>query len=205
GSLGWRKGTDLFVQIARRIAMDEGRDNMRFLWVGGNRGDREASEFRHDGDLLGLGTHCRLIHASGDVSDHYCAMDVFALTSREDPYPLVMLEAGAHGLPVVAFDGSGGAVEFTRAGTGACVPYLDVDAFARELMRLRDSPMAVQALGATARRQVAEAHDIEVQGPKLLALMDECLVSRGISVRGDAAGRKLLGHRSDTRIALDRT
>ncbi len=36
GALGWRRGTDLFVQIARTSCASVGSDNVRFLWLGGD-------------------------------------------------------------------------------------------------------------------------------------------------------------------------
>jgi glycosyltransferase involved in cell wall biosynthesis len=45
------------------------------------------------------------------IAEYFAAADVFALTSREDPYPTVVMEALACGVPCVAFDGTGGIAE----------------------------------------------------------------------------------------------
>ena len=53
------------------------------------------------------------------------------MTSREDPFPTVVLEALSVGLPVVAFDRSGGIPDMLReTGQGVVVPYGDVTAMA---------------------------------------------------------------------------
>jgi glycosyltransferase involved in cell wall biosynthesis len=68
-----------------------------------------------------------------DVGSVLRASDAFALTSREDPFPSVVLEALAAGLPAFAFDRTGGIPDMLRAneGAGTVVPYCDVTAMAR--------------------------------------------------------------------------
>ncbi len=178
GSLGWRKGTDLFVQIAQIISQSKGYEKARFLWVGGNTQDKESLEFAHDLSTLGLHGRCTQVPTTAGVSDFFCAMDVFALTSREDPFPLVMLEAGAHGVPIVCFADSGGGPEFTGEDAGLIAPYLDNTAFAKHIMTLHDLPDLRERLGATALEKVQAYYSVEVQGPKLLQSIERCLADR---------------------------
>jgi glycosyltransferase involved in cell wall biosynthesis len=91
---------------------------VRFLWLGGETTGDRVLEFAHDVQALGLQGVCQRVAANSNVFDYYCAMDVFALTSREDPFPLVMLEAGSLGIPVVCFAGSGGTQEFVQDDAG---------------------------------------------------------------------------------------
>ena len=103
--------------------------------------------------------------------DYFSAMDIFALTSREDPFPLVMLEASATGLPLVCFEASGGGPEFAEADAGLLAPYLDVAAFANRVLSLSADPEARRAIGGAARRKVAERYTIDQQAPKLRDLI----------------------------------
>ncbi|MGZ8884730.1 MAG: glycosyltransferase family 4 protein [Halobacteriota archaeon] len=175
GTLDWRKGTDLFLQIAYAISQAKGYERVRFLWVGGGIRDKEDLEFAHDVSALCLEERCSRIPATAEVYDFYCAMDVFALTSREDPFPLVMLEAGAHGVPVVCFAGSGGGPEFTSEDAGLIAPYLDITKFAAHIMTLHDIPDLRERLGVAASTKVLTHHGIETQGPKLLLSIERCL------------------------------
>ncbi|MCW5554724.1 MAG: glycosyltransferase family 4 protein [Verrucomicrobiae bacterium] len=176
GALGWRKGTDVFLRVAQLLRSTYGLDRARFLWVGGgDEGEMESLRFNHDLELLGLRDQCVRVQSTAEVGRYYSAMNVFALTSREDPFPLVMLEAGAHELPLVCFANSGGGPEFARNGTGRVVPYLDLAAFASELATLFGEPSLCQRLGAEAARRVREHHTAESQCPKLLASMKRCL------------------------------
>ena len=66
-----------------------------------------------------------------DMHAVFSAADAFALTSREDPFPTVVLEALSVGLPVVAFDRSGGIPDMLRdTRQGVVVPYGDLTAMA---------------------------------------------------------------------------
>ena len=109
-------------------------------------------------------------------------MDAFALTSREDPFPLVMLEAGSLGIPVVCFAGSGGAQEFVQDDAGLIAPYLNVSAFADHLIRLNNLPLLRQSLGAAARSKVKANHTAATQAPKLRKLIERCLYENRITV-----------------------
>ena len=176
GALGWRKGTDLFLQIAHRLTADDRETGVRFLWVGGGSEDEDESlRFAHEVKTLGLDGRCRRVSDTADVQAYFGLMGAFALTSREDPFPLVMLEAAMHGLPVVCFSGSGGGPEFAAGGAGVVVPYLDIPAFAHQLAKLRTHPDHAATLGACARRKVETDHTVAVQGPKILEQIETCL------------------------------
>jgi glycosyltransferase involved in cell wall biosynthesis len=188
GSLGWRKGSDLFLQIARHLASTEAGRDVEFLWVGGTPGEPAALEFEHDARSLALGARCRLVTSTADVLDHYCAMDAFALTSREDPFPLVVLEAADHGVPTLCFTDAGGANEFVANDAGVRIPYLDVAGFAAQIAALRsDRPRGV-GLGECARTRVRQYHRLDFQGPKLLLSLQRCLPGEAASgIRAEAA------------------
>ena len=138
-----RKGFDLFLQ-AWRFARKRDRYAV-FCWIGGLDPGLESY----------LAPEIEAAQASGsfllpgrqdDPGPWYAAADVFALTSREDPFPSVVLEALSAGLPSVVFAGSGGMVELVRElEAGAVVPMADASAFARAALEL--------AVEDTARRQ----------------------------------------------------
>jgi glycosyltransferase involved in cell wall biosynthesis len=178
GGLGWRKGSDLFLQIARRLQRSDAAGSLRFLWVGGGgKAETESLQFMHDLQALGLDAVCRRVASTANVDDYYSAMDVFALTSREDPFPLVMLEAAMHGVPTVCFASAGGGPEFVAGDAGIVVPYLDLDAFVGAVDRLRTAPAQRAAFGRAAQRKVRLNHCVETQGPKLLRSIERCLAT----------------------------
>jgi hypothetical protein len=162
-----RKGFDLFVQAARLARKRV--PTLRFAWVGA-LDPGLAAHLRRDlaeAEAFGLALPGR----TEDITDWLLAADAFLLTSREDPYPSVMLEAAASGLPLVVFEGSGGASDFVSSfGAGFAVPFADVEAMVETLIALllpapppeRRSALAAAArarldFGAYARALAAEA------------------------------------------------
>jgi glycosyltransferase involved in cell wall biosynthesis len=163
GVLEWRKGADLLVHLA--AAVHKRRDDVQFVWVGASQ-TREAWALEHEIHGTHLEDHVHLIETTPDAISYLAAFDVFALTSREDPFPLVALESSALGVPVVSFD-NGGMREFLSPSCGRLVPYLDVEAMADAVLELIEHPDTRAALGAEARETVIARHDVNVAAPFL--------------------------------------
>jgi glycosyltransferase involved in cell wall biosynthesis len=177
GTLDWRKGADLFLQVARILSASLEAPRMKFVWVGANSSHPDTQRFLHDVKASGLDALVRVIEATAEPERYFRAMDVFALTSREDPFPLVMLEAAAAGLPVVCFAGSGGGPEFVKEDAGSIAPYLDVETFAARVLELARDGVLRRRLGDAGRTRVTSHYTIELQAPKLLALINRFAVA----------------------------
>ena len=176
GTLDWRKGADLFLQIARSTGQKAASGGKtHFVWLGADAHSGDYERFVYDLARIGLQDRVTLMESRANPGAIFSAMDIFALTSREDPFPLVMLEAAAAALPIVCFAGSGGGPEFACDGAGVVVPYLDVAAFATEVGRLADDAQRRRAIGEIARSRVRERFTIERQAPKLRDVIHESL------------------------------
>jgi glycosyltransferase involved in cell wall biosynthesis len=98
--------------------------------------------------------------------------DVLVLPSRFEPFGIVLLEAMAAGLPIVA-SRVGGIPEIVLDGeTGLLVPPDRPAALATALQQLRNDPALGRQLGAAGRRRV-EQFSWERIAPKFLALFEE--------------------------------
>ena len=131
-----RKGFDLFLQLARRLAMK--RQDVHFLWAG----DIEfklKTYLEPEMAALQASGHFTHIPFTENVAEYFSAADVLALTSREDPLPTVVMEALACGMPCVAFDESGGVPELLRAeAAGYVARAADLDDYQTGLEALLD-------------------------------------------------------------------
>jgi glycosyltransferase involved in cell wall biosynthesis len=80
------------------------------------------------------------------------------LPSREDPYPVVVLEAAAEKIPTVCFENSGGAPEFVCPDAGTVAPYLDVEATTNILISFYHDRNVVDTYGRKAFEKVKRLH-----------------------------------------------
>ena len=155
GTTDWRKGPDLFLEIAARTCPSDSR--LRFFWLGGG-----SSEERHQLEKTiaekGLGGQVRFIGERPNPRDYFASGHLFLLSSREDPFPLVVLEAADAGLPAVCFEGAGGIPSFVGSECGAVVPNGDVAAAAGAIADLAANEVLRRKLGATAREKVRSLH-----------------------------------------------
>jgi alpha-maltose-1-phosphate synthase len=91
-----------------------------------------------------------------ELAEHYRQADVLVFPTLSDGMGLVMLEAMACGLPVIATDHSG-APEILREGIdGFIVPIRDTEALAQKLLWLYQNPEARITMGRSARARVEE-------------------------------------------------
>jgi glycosyltransferase involved in cell wall biosynthesis len=115
---------------------------------------------RHESDLialrdrLGLGGRLRVLGFRDDLAAVFGAADAVAAPSvHPDPFPNVVLEAAASGVPVVGAR-RGGIPEILRNGTGRLVPPEDPSALATALRELADAPEEARRLGEAAAADV---------------------------------------------------
>jgi len=171
----WRKGRDLVPQLLLAVRRRAPELDVHLVWIGAPGSPEDEFHFRHDMRAAGLEGR---FHAPGEVEDplpFYAAMDVFALVSRDDPYPLACLEAAAAQRPVVCFEGAGGMPEFVEGGCGLAVPYLDVAAMADALCRLARDPALARRYGAEGRNKVARENTLATTAPRIQRVIERSL------------------------------
>lgn len=122
GGAYWRKGDDLFIQVAKRLVHQN--PNFRFYWVGFSSPERKRVN-TSDIAKLGLTNNVFFEEETTNPTSWYANSDLFLLSSREDPFPLVAIEAGMAGLPIVCFDKATGIAEVIDPS--CVVPYLDIE------------------------------------------------------------------------------
>ena len=152
GTTEWRKGPDLFFEIAKLACSVDTR--LKFLWIGGN-----PAPFMEKAHSAGLEGRILFVGNRSKSRCYYYIGHIFLLSSREDPCPLVALEAANAGLPVVCFAGAGDIPAILGEESGAVVPYEDVDAAAQAVLRLaRDAELrrALRCGRAEARNRTAQ-------------------------------------------------
>lgn len=185
GSIEFRKGTDLFLQVASQVMQKSHDMPVHFVWVGGKPDKVAAMRSQVANSLLR-----DMVHFVGPTSNtgiYFGAADVFVLTSREDPFPLVVMEAASHGKPTVCFEQAGGAPEFVEADAGFVVPDLDVAAMADRIVELLSSPSLRSRMGDAANQKVISHYNFDAGAAKLAAAIESKIPSCGDKIRREDA------------------
>jgi glycosyltransferase involved in cell wall biosynthesis len=173
GTTDWRKGADLFIRLAASVVRQQKERQVYFVWLGGqSEGGDEFGPLWLDVKNLGLGDYVKFLGAQSNPLDYFSAFDVFALVSREDCFPLVMLECAALGKPILCFADSGGATEFVDESCGFVSPYLDTDDMAARILELQNSPELRRSLGERAAEKVRANHDVAVSASKIRDIIE---------------------------------
>lgn len=87
-----------------------------------------------------------------DARGVLAGFDIFALSSRKEGLPYVVLEAMAAGLPVVATSSAGVEILIESGINGEVVPTDDAGAFGRALTKLATEPALLARCGQASRR-----------------------------------------------------
>ncbi|MCM8831906.1 MAG: glycosyltransferase family 4 protein [Candidatus Omnitrophica bacterium] len=174
GSVDWRKGPDLFIQLAYAVYRKKTRIPVYFLWIGGGE-TKYLFQLLYDAKKLGIDKFIYFLGAQQDPLDYFLICDVFVSTSREDPFPIVCLEAASLGKPILCFDKAGGAKEFVENDAGFVIPYLDIEAMADAIIKLLNSPQLCECLGQQAKRKAQERFNIEIGASKIFTIIERYL------------------------------
>ena len=103
---------------------------------------------------LGVARHCLFLGYQHDVAPYYRAMDAFLLPSANEGTPVVVMEALAAGVPVVATRVGGVADVVDEGADGLLAEPGDTGALAEALAVLAADPQLRARMGTTGRERV---------------------------------------------------
>jgi hypothetical protein len=106
-----------------------------------------------------------------DVASFFACFNVFPLTSCEDPFPLVCLEAASLRKPIICFEKAGGMPGFVGSDAGKVVPYGDIDAFCREIINFHDNSKKLEECGRIAQKRLMTGFSAESSCRKICELL----------------------------------
>jgi len=153
GKFDHNKGQDVLIDAFARIAGAFPGTSLRL--VGGS--GKHLETLRAQAAQLDLAERVQFFADVPyvDMPSHFAAASLFAFPSRQEAFGLVLLEAGACKLPVVA-SRVGGIPELIRDGeTGLLVEPDDAAALAQALRTLLSEPLPARALGERLAERVA--------------------------------------------------
>lgn len=171
GHAEWRKGNDIFMAVAQQVITHFDTKPVYFVWVGMNENSELYEIQRFDAARMGIAD--RIIHVgiTSEVFQYLSQFDIFALPSREDPYPLVVLEAALAEKPIVCFEKSGGAPELVENDAGFVVPYLNIIEMSQRIIQLIDNGVLRKEMGENAKRKVLARHNTQQNVARVVDLL----------------------------------
>jgi 1,2-diacylglycerol 3-alpha-glucosyltransferase len=157
GRIDVEKRVDVVVQAAARALR---RAKAQLLIVGDGKKRRSVMRLSRELGLRDRAHFIGFVAPEDDLPELYRMAYLFAIASDLETEGLVVLEAAASGLPLVAVRATvmPGLVE--ASGAGVLVEPGDAEAMSEVMLKLLGEPQRAQRLGAAARR-MAEQHSLE--------------------------------------------
>jgi glycosyltransferase involved in cell wall biosynthesis len=132
GYLSYIKGFDLLLE-AWSLVCKQVKEPWVLNIVG--CGDEEDS-LKKLAETLKISSNVIFWGQQKDVDSFYRKASIYCLSSRNEGFPMVLLEAQSYGLPIVAFDCDTGPAEIVVEGTGYLVKSSDIRSFSNQILRL---------------------------------------------------------------------
>lgn len=132
GNFYYTKGFDLAVEVAKRFLLNHPD------WIWKFYGDgAELEKVREQIERYGLDNQVILAGRSECMREVYSETGIYVMTSRLEGFGLVLLEAKACGIPMVAFDCPCGPAEIIENGeNGILIQNFDIQAMAESITQL---------------------------------------------------------------------
>ena len=171
GRLDARKSPDVLLRASKDML--EAHPDAKLVFGGDGypeRYERLACE-------LGIANRCEFLGwlTGGEKERLFAQAGVYCLPSKNEGLPMSVLEAMAHGIPVVATP-VGGIPQVIRDGVdGYLVGVDDVEALSAALLCLAQNPGRRAEMGAAARRKIEREFGIDAAVKRLAAIYDTCL------------------------------
>jgi glycosyltransferase involved in cell wall biosynthesis len=132
---------------------------------------------------LGLKEQVKFLGLHRDVPDLMKAADAYVMSSACEGMPMVLLEAAATGLPIVATNVGGNSEVVMDGRTGFLVPPKDPRALAEAMLRLMRLPYEIrQKMGQAGRAHVEAHYALERVVDQWEALYYELLKCKGVTI-----------------------
>ena len=154
GQMTPAKGPEEFIRAAALVASL--RDDVAFLVAGETeeRGFQFTERLRQLTRELSVSDRIHFLGRVEDLPGLFAALTMLVLPSWQEAFSIVLIQAMAAGLPVIASDVGGPAEIVTHGVTGLLVPPRRVEALAQAINRLLGDSDLRRRLGVAARKEV---------------------------------------------------
>jgi glycosyltransferase involved in cell wall biosynthesis len=163
GHLDSRKGIDRLLWGLKQTLLEH-PDWKLVVVGGGEKGHVDWSYIYYLSALLQmlqLDGRVEFHPATGRIDDWYRRASIYVMGSRQEGLPMVLIEAKAHGLPIVSFDCPTGPREIVRPGLDGFLIENDSDAFGEAVSELMANQDLRRRMGEAARNDHQQRFSVD--------------------------------------------
>ncbi|MGC4035405.1 MAG: rhamnan synthesis F family protein [Chitinophagaceae bacterium] len=121
----------------------------------------------------GVVQQVHFLDKQNDTRSFFSAVDLFLLSARNGSFPLINLESGLAGKPVICFKDENGYSEYTEIGGGSAVEYLNIKALSEKVMTLYRDRSLLDNAQIELPKVVRQNFSTAVQAPKILEVINK--------------------------------
>lgn len=173
GQLIPHKRPELFIQIVK--AIHQKRPHIQAI-IAGDGASRLSLE--HLVQVMELQNVVTFLGYVMDTKEVYNQIDIFILTSAQEPFGRVLIEAMANGIPVVASNVGGVSEVVQHNVTGYLVPDNDLDAFVQAVTTLIENPTLGDKMGLAGYHYVQNNFSLSQYQQKLIIYLEQLASSK---------------------------
>ncbi len=149
--------------------------DLQLMFVGGGELLEESKVLALE---LGVWDRVTFVGEASDVTPYLWAADFFALASRYEGFPIVILEAMRAGLPVLASDVGGVSEAVDRWETGLLIGKDSLEQWIDALRRIKDNRELRQRMGLAGRRRYEKAFLVSEMADQVRAVYERNRLGR---------------------------
>jgi glycosyltransferase involved in cell wall biosynthesis len=132
-------------------------------------------ELKNEVKLLGLSRNVIFHDYVTNVSSYLCGSDLMVHTAKKEPQGLVILEAMAARLPVVAYEVGGVGESVIQGETGILRPFGDIDGLTQAICSLVENKDKRKQMGEEGCKRVKEYYSAEQTASRIQSITDNVL------------------------------
>ncbi len=159
GGMTLQKGVHYLLQAFAELNLP----NSELILLGGLTDEMKPFFKKYQGHYNYLG------HVpQGDLHKYYSRGSVFVLPSIQDGFGMVIIQAMACGLPVIATTNTGGPDIIEEGESGFVIPIRDTEALKEKLTCLYENPDIYRQMGQSAKKRVSSGFTWDDYGEKII-------------------------------------
>ena len=146
------KSFDVLIRIWAEVKNRDNNNDWELHIIGEGK---EYSRMRNLSEQLGVQNSVQILPATNRIQNEYLKSSIYALTSKYEGFPMVLLEAMQAGLACIAFDCPNGPQEIIKNGKdGFLIKVGNTKEYAERLLELMHNSQLLYSMRKTAYKNI---------------------------------------------------